>query len=314
VLHVLNGDATATVFADASLPGEVLVWRDILVEGPVTTGASPTLVERAAYLADRLGLDAASYVREVEGQRARLAAAVGHDEVVLWFEQDLFCAVTLWSLLAGFAHQPPAARLSLVYPAPDDEARGLGSMPPARLAALFAAREPVTDQTLTSGARAWAAYAATDPLACGVLAEREPPALSFVGGALRCHLGRFPSIANGLNEVEGTALSVLQGGRRGFGALFRQVSAHPRMRRHGMGDLQLAACLRGLGPLVSAEGSDMMQAELDITSLGRQVVAGAIDWLDIHPIDTWLGGAHLRRGDPLWRWDSAGERLVPWRA
>jgi hypothetical protein len=33
MLHVLNGDVTATVFAAAGLLGDVLVWRDILVEG-----------------------------------------------------------------------------------------------------------------------------------------------------------------------------------------------------------------------------------------------------------------------------------------
>ena len=38
MLHVLNGDATAAVFAGASLTGERLVWRDILVEGPVAAG------------------------------------------------------------------------------------------------------------------------------------------------------------------------------------------------------------------------------------------------------------------------------------
>ncbi len=44
MLHVLNGDATAVVFAAAGLPGETLVWRDIVVEGPVAecTGTRPT--------------------------------------------------------------------------------------------------------------------------------------------------------------------------------------------------------------------------------------------------------------------------------
>jgi len=35
MLHIVNGDATLTRLAPAALPGDVLVWRDILVEGPV---------------------------------------------------------------------------------------------------------------------------------------------------------------------------------------------------------------------------------------------------------------------------------------
>jgi len=35
MLHIVNGDATVARLTPADLPGEILVWRDILVEGPV---------------------------------------------------------------------------------------------------------------------------------------------------------------------------------------------------------------------------------------------------------------------------------------
>ena len=49
---------------------------------------------------------------------------------------------------------------------------------------------------------------------------------------------------------------------------------------------------------------------MDITQLGRDVVAGDTDWLSVRPIDTWLGGIRLLAGRPLWRWDAARGRLV----
>ena len=64
MLHVLNGDATHRVFEQTHLTGDVLVWRDILVEGPA---ASPD--ERAPWLAARLGIDAEEY--EAAGRRRR---------------------------------------------------------------------------------------------------------------------------------------------------------------------------------------------------------------------------------------------------
>lgn len=73
-----------------------------------------------------------------------------------------------------------------------------------------------------------------------------------------------------------------------------------------MGDVQFAACVRDLGPLVSAVAG----AELEITALGRGVVAGDQDRLAIQPLDTWLGGVHLRGDRPRWRWDAARGRLV----
>ena len=50
MLHVLNSDATLRVFQRACLPGDVLVCRSILAEGP----AAPPAV-RAPYLAELLG-------------------------------------------------------------------------------------------------------------------------------------------------------------------------------------------------------------------------------------------------------------------
>jgi hypothetical protein len=305
VLHVLNGHATASVFDRAGIAGGRLVWRDILVEGPVPTVAYAPLPGRAAFLAERLGLDAAEYTRAAAEQISGLAAALRTDEIVLWFEQDLFCAVTLWSLLDWLARRAPTARASLVYPPGDADARGLGAFEPSKLAALFAARQPVTETTSALGVRAWAVYASPDPMAAQALGGREAAHLPFLDGALRCHLGRFPSVATGLNEVETVALDVLARGRRGFAELFREVSAHPLIVRHGMGDVQLAACLRGLGPLVRADGDGH-----EITARGRAVAAGDEDWLAIQPIDTWLGGVHLRRDRPLWRWDALRGRLV----
>ena len=305
MLHVLNGDATASVFDRAGIPGERLVWRDILVEGPVPAVAHAPVPGRAAYLAERLAIDAAEYARTTAEQVSGLAAARRADEIVLWFEQDLFCAVILWSLLDWLTRRAPTARASLVYSPVDADARGLGAVEPSRLAALFAARRPVTEATRALGAQAWAAYADPDPTKIQARVGREAAHLPFVDGAFRCHLGRFPSVATGLNEIETVALDVLARGRLGFTELFGEVSAHPLIVRHGMGDVQLAACLRGLSPLVRVEGD-----QHEITARGRAVAAGAEDWLAVQPIDTWLGGVHLRRDRPLWRWDGAGGRLV----
>ena len=132
MLHVLNSDATLRVFQRACLPGDVLVWRDILVEGP----AAPPAV-RAPYLAERLGIDAQENVAGRQEEAAALEGSADHDEVVLWFERDLFCAVNLWFLLDWSAARDGAAPpLSLVFP---DEVpgvgdfRGLGTLEPERL-------------------------------------------------------------------------------------------------------------------------------------------------------------------------------------
>jgi hypothetical protein len=306
VLHLLNGDATAAVFADTDIAGQRLVWRDILVEGPVTAAdpAPEALAARAAWLAARLGIEPEAYTRGAGEQAAGLTAAAGHDEVVLWFEQDLFCAVNLWAVLDWFERRAPATRLTLVYPGPE-QARGLGALSAPALAALFPHRAPVTDHVRALGRRAWAAYASPDPERAAALAAGEEEALPFVREAFRCHLGRFPSVATGLSEVEAEVLAVLRDGPRRFPDLFREVTDRPHLRRHGMGDVQLAACVRALGPLIEVGGADVPTGVLGIAQPGREVADGLVDRLQLVPLDTWLGGVRLRPGAPLWRWNGA---------
>jgi hypothetical protein len=82
------------------------------------------------------------------------------------------------------------------------------------------------------------------------------------------------------------------------------------VRRHGMGDVQFTACVRGLGPLVELAGGELTTEEIAITERGRDVTDGHVDWLSLTALDTWLGGVHLRPGAPLWRWDGARGRLA----
>jgi hypothetical protein len=189
VLHLLNGDATAAVFPD-SLPGERAVWRDILMEGPAGADAET----RAVWLAPRLGVTADAYARGWRDGQAMLAHAKDHDEVVLWFERDLFCATNLWFVLDRL----DAARVSLVFPEVDDDIRGLGALDSRRLAALFERRRPLGPADIADARALWRAYAAPEPTAL----TRLEPALPFAKAAIRLHCGRFPSVAHGVNEVE----------------------------------------------------------------------------------------------------------------
>jgi hypothetical protein len=298
VLHLLNGDATLAVFP-ATLPGRRAVWRDIMVEGPaVDDGAA-----RAAWLAPRLGVPPDEYERRwAEGQDT-LARAAADDEVILWFEQDLFCAINLWFVVARL---PPTTSLSLVFPPLTERSSGLGTLTESALTDLFESRQPFDRDARAEAAALWRAYAASDPTA---LAET-PTALAFAGEAVRLHLGRFPSSAHGLDEIEAATVRALVHGPRAFGDLFRAVTHAPPHRWHGMGDVQYAAALRDLRPLIAIEDATapFTAWRVTLTREGSEVLDGRLDGLAPRALDRWLGGVQLQPGAPDWRWN--GERLV----
>jgi hypothetical protein len=124
---------------------------------------------------------------------------------------------------------------------------------------------------------------------------------------VRLHLGRFPSASRGLDEVEAATLQELATGPRGFSELFHAVTQAPPLRRHGMGDVQYAAALRELQPLVAIDDESAPLAEwrVSATAAGADVLAGRLDGLARRTLDRWLGGVHLHPGAPDWRRDGA---------
>lgn len=299
MLHLLNGDATLAVFP-STLAGDRAVWRDIMVEGPALGDGAA----RGAWLAPRLGVTPDDYARGWREGQAVLARAADEDEVILWFEQDLFCAVNLWFVIA---HLPATAPLSLVFPPLTARFAGLGTQSAHELMALFERRRPLDATTRAQATSLWHAYAASDPTA--LLQTRA--AFDFAADAIRLHLGRFPSTARGLDEIETATLHALEPGPRPFTDLFRAVTHAPPHRRHGMGDVQYAATLRDLTPLIAIEdaAAHFTSWQITLRLAGVDVLAGHLDGLVARELDRWLGGVHLRPGASGWRWD--GERLVP---
>ena len=302
MLHLLNGDATAAVFPD-TLPGERAVWRDILMEGPPDGDADT----RAAWLAPRLGVSRDAYANGWREGLATLGRGKEHDEVVLWFERDLFCATNLWFVLTHLE----AARVSLVFPAVDAEFRGLGTLEPHHFSALFARRERLSLDELADARALWHAYAAPDPTGL----SRYEPILPFAREAIRLHCARFPSATDGLDALEQATLAALDE-EQDFSALFRRVTMIRPLNELGLGDVQFAAMLTDLAagptPLVALGDREpsFQHWRVSRTPAAVDVLAGRLDRLALAPLDRWLGGVHLRPGTRLWRWDSRRLALV----
>jgi hypothetical protein len=311
MLHIVNGDATRARLEPAALPGEVLVWRDILVEGPVDAAldVDALAARRAPWLARRLGVPADRYADNARAQTAALAHAERHDEIVLWFEQDLFCVANLAYLAAWLRRTRRSGGVTLIFPA-----EPLGETETARLTALFTDRRPFTAAAIAHAAAWWEAYASPDPRSFDALA---PGPLPFLDAAARLHRARFPATRTGLGSVEAAALAVIEETPRPFSDVFRAASRDERMRGHGMGDVQLAGYLHALAdgptPLVTiggGPGADDLHAQpVASTAAGRAVRDGARDRLETQALDWWLGGVHLE-GRDAWRWDAEAARLV----
>jgi Domain of unknown function (DUF1835) len=315
MLHITNGDAVATKLREARLPGEVSVSADVLHEGPCPTTADVTDFReaRARYLADA---GYAAYDEALEmlvRQDAALHAARGEDEVVLWFEHDLFDQLQLLRVLAWFT-RVGVGRASLTqicigaFPGVS-RFTGLGQLTIRQLTGLFPSRQPVTAIQLERATDTWERFGADTPAPFAALLDEDTSALPYLAGAVRRQLEELPSTRNGLSRTEHQALSALAAGAAHMVAAFR--STQEMEARVFMGDLSFARAVRTLAeaglPLVEldppGEHVPFARQTIALTPLGRQVLAAHADHARLNGVDRWIGGVHLRGRNPAWRWN-----------
>jgi RNA polymerase sigma factor (sigma-70 family) len=323
MLHVLNGDATGGIMKRSDIPGTYTVWADVLHEGPV-----PGNVDDEEFRQTRIGFLTAfdDFVSREEGEAMyrgwdeRLASFAEYDEVVLWFEHDLFDQLILIHHLDWFARRDmDRTTLSLIcigeFPGVEGF-MGLGQLSPDQLASLLGTRQRVTVRQTELGRAAWRAFTSSDPTSIERLRERDTSALPFLADALARFLEEYPAVGSGLSRTERQILDGLVRGVTTPIDLFRD--SQRLEERVFMGDAtfwtRLESLARGPRPLVRLSSRPTHQllpsGPVELTDDGRRVATGEADAIALNGIDRWLGGVHLVGHDVPWRWDPRKGRLV----
>lgn len=301
IVHLTNGDHTADVLSLADLPGEILVCADALDQGPVQPVADDEHRRiRAAFWASRGTPNGAAKLAEYD---QAIETARDAEELVLWFEHDLFDQLALIRILARLQRGKLPATLTIVSIDRHPEVPnflGLGQLQPEQLASLWPRRTGFSRDALDEAVAAWIAITAADPRALPYLMRRVK-ALPFLAGAIERHLEEFPDALSGLSRTERQVLAAIARGTTGLTELVQQSAAIDP--RYPATDTLVTWILADLGRAGLVDGAQ-------ITPLGRQALAGAADRVTEAGIDTWRGGVHLEGKGPVWRWDSASKKLL----
>jgi hypothetical protein len=326
-LHITNGDSAAEGIRRSGVVGErseVAVTADLLHEGPAPGGLPPERWRkvRARYLAESGYDDYDSCLARLTRWDRTLEDFRSYDEVVLWFEHDLFDQLLLIRALDAFAERGlGGTELSLIcigeFPG-IVPFHGLGQLTPQQMATLLPRRRRVDEGQKLLARDAWRAFRAPTPVGIEAILARDSSPLPFLAGALRRHLEELPAVADGLSRSERQILRALAAAPAGaitFPEVFGATQAMEE--RPYMGDLPCHRLLRELAssprPLVrldpGAQGT-LRSLRITLTTSGREVLDGRDDWVRIRGIDRWLGGIHLHGVEAAWRWDAETERAA----
>jgi len=316
-LYITNGDTAADVMRQAGFAGEILPWRDVLHEGPVS--AQLELAElsilRARFLADKGWGERAAVAADFAARDSLLQSCAGFDRIVLWFEHDLFDQLQLLQLLAWFAgHDFGNAELLLLcigsYPGVPDFA-GLGQLTATQMAALQGSEWPVSEVQLALGLAGFQAFGSDDPCGLAAFLWRDLAPLPYLRPALARLLEEYPWQGDGLSRSQRQLLRSVMTCGGDLTAMFRACAEQEEARYLGdtvFLDYALNLALPPLPALRFIDGrppkdpeSRAWQRPLQLTAFGRQLLTGGADLIHAVGINRWIGGVHLT-GD-RWRYD-----------
>ena len=318
--HILNGESLVVIFEKTTLSGPYYAWRE-----DVSTGATPPNAStedwielRARELAREFEIENHECLEELKRQESVLEASLRTDEVLFWFENDYFCQLNQTYLLSWYGrHSKSTPRISM-FDLKEDIF--LGNLQPADFEKLYADRVSASEETIALAKRAWDAISSPDPLNQVALLNADTSALPQLHRALKCNLSRFPSVHNGLSQIEELVLEIAASGKTRFKDLFPAFSS--QVPEYGFGDAHVWLSIRRLATVrtpfltISVSGNESLEcsrfieAEVIPTSAGLDALAGKADYIALNGIDQWIGGVHIK-GSGTWRWDEASQVLEP---
>jgi hypothetical protein len=310
---ITNGDHAANALAAHFPDAEILIWRDVLVEGPVPGGIGDEALAdfRARHIEEAFGV---SDVRADFTRRNDAFARIGEfKRIELWFETDLHDQLQLIELLSRFAHNETAQAPLLALALPplsdhiDDAARVMRG---------------ITRDDYAAATGMWAAFRAPSPEALLRYAHTNET-LPEARASFARLLEEYPSPRDGLGRIERQALLAIRDGAITPGLAFRHYQQTETLPF--LGDLgfyyrleKLSAAktplVNGLpaGGVAQAARSNMTveytHTPVELTDEGHAVLEGRGDFIKLNGIDRWIGGVHLTN-ENVWRYDTQNRAL-----
>ncbi|GAB2699924.1 hypothetical protein GCM10027037_25750 [Mucilaginibacter koreensis] len=219
ILHILNGDATLHSFEQTGLEGDVMIWREVLSEGPLAEDVSTAEFWKArkAWITQTFDDTDENYEQKVITELAKLNEP--YEEINLWFEFDLHCQVNLLAVMQLLKRQVDLSQPRLYLISPDDypevtDFRGMGQLNGSQLENLYDGRLSISEVDFYVADIAWKLLVKNNlpELRQWLNTNKYWGNLHWLYAALEAHINRRTTNANGFNSVEQALLNLYQSG------------------------------------------------------------------------------------------------------
>ncbi len=213
-LHITNGDSCSQRIQQLSIKGDLLIWREMLCEGPteIKLETETSLQKRKKFLKKYYRISHSDYEKKFITQLSKIESAKQYDEIILWFEYDLFCHINMMAvislLLRKQLHNIPIYLVCSGRIESDKKFYGLCELSDNQLKEHFKNKILLSLDDLEFGSHIWTLYCESKPQKIAGQIKNES-SFEYLSICLRAHLQRFPNMLTGLNVLEHNILEII---------------------------------------------------------------------------------------------------------
>jgi len=252
-LHITNGDSFTTVLNELNISGDIITWREMLCEGKTINevGSESFWRQRYEFLNRAYKITKDTFINRTLKEYRNLCNQKSQEEIVLWFEYDLFCQVNMIAVLSWLKKNRSDADIFLACSGKEDatdKLYALTELSKEKLEKLYENRVLLTKDDIEYGDYIWQLYCENSPIRLQNAIKQNTSQLTYLSKAMESHIHRFPSLKNGLNELENKMLEK---------SLNKQLKSKDDIIQemlldqgiYGFGDIQFVKMANNLRPL-----------------------------------------------------------------
>lgn len=290
LLHITNGDSFTERLGSLKLKGDVITWREMLCEGKTLTnvGSESFWKTRFEFLNKNYKVSKSWFIEKTLKEYRSLCNHKQQDQIVLWFEYDLFCQVNMLAVISWLKANRKYAEISLVCSGKEDDSDklyALNELSDEQLLRLYENKVVLTQDDIEYADYVWQLYCSDNPIRLENLTDFKNYQFDYLAEAVNVHLHRFPSIRNGLNDMENNILQLsLDKKPKSKRALLGTILDNQGYL--GFGDSQYERAISRLKPLFSSFNP------VKLTKKGMEILEAKTSYYSgIQDNDVYLGGA-----------------------
>ncbi|WP_115462833.1 DUF1835 domain-containing protein [Winogradskyella aurantiaca] len=212
ILHITNGDNLTDYLRELDFNDPIVTWQEMLCEGPTIAAidSKEFFKIRRTFLKDFYNIEVNE--QELFQELAKLNKANDYDEIVLWFEYDLFCHINMIGVINLLHQKEINTNLSLVCSGRikgEKSLKGLSELTQDQLLLHYRDRVQLTNDDKKLAIALWRTYCGKDHNIFKPYITK-PSNFEYMGSCLKAHLKRFPDQNNGLSTIETNILKLIR--------------------------------------------------------------------------------------------------------